>query len=276
LVAKSEAQAARNWDVFYKNNETRFFKDRHWTQREWGEDLGIGKGKQLEPVLLEVGCGVGNMLYPLLERYPNLKCHACDFSKRAVDFVKSHPSYTPERVHAFVYDLTSTSPPSLVELVMSVGSVSSPPPPASIPTIPPPTTISMIFVLSAIPPQLHEQVLRSMVACLRASSASASADHTPTPTILLRDYASGDLAQVRFDSKDAALPSYREPTRLSPAAPYYRRGADNTLAYFFDVDQLQRLARRCGLVGEAKVVERSSENRKTGVVLRRRFIQARW
>jgi hypothetical protein len=91
LISKSEREAARNWDIFYKKNETRFFKDRHWTDREFedlssvqedvDEDGGVeweeselmqraadvkGKGKaRAEPVLLEVGCGVGNMIYPV-------------------------------------------------------------------------------------------------------------------------------------------------------------------------------------------------------------------
>jgi len=27
----------KNWDMFYKRNQTNFFKDRHWTEREFGE-----------------------------------------------------------------------------------------------------------------------------------------------------------------------------------------------------------------------------------------------
>ncbi len=111
VVSKAEREAARSWDIFYKKNETRFFKDRHWTDREFAQDLRIapapspsasadepkaadeednedeggdsaaafaqcvldgpsssdvkGKRKAREPVLLEVGCGVGNMLYPV-------------------------------------------------------------------------------------------------------------------------------------------------------------------------------------------------------------------
>ena len=35
---KLEKEAQKHWDVFYKRNTTKFFKDRHWTTREF-EDL---------------------------------------------------------------------------------------------------------------------------------------------------------------------------------------------------------------------------------------------
>ena len=34
---KLEKEAAKNWDLFYKRNTTKFFKDRHWTAREFEE-----------------------------------------------------------------------------------------------------------------------------------------------------------------------------------------------------------------------------------------------
>ena len=34
---KLEKDAQRNWDLFYKRNSTNFFKDRHWTRREFQE-----------------------------------------------------------------------------------------------------------------------------------------------------------------------------------------------------------------------------------------------
>ena len=39
-------------------------------------------------VILEVGCGVGNFLFPVLEELPNVFFYACDFSPRAIDLVK--------------------------------------------------------------------------------------------------------------------------------------------------------------------------------------------
>lgn len=53
-------------------DQANFFKDRHWTDREF-EDLGALVTGETEAVptagpskiVLEVGCGVGNLLYPL-------------------------------------------------------------------------------------------------------------------------------------------------------------------------------------------------------------------
>ena len=34
---KLEKEAQKNWDLFYKRNTTKFFKDRHWTRREFSD-----------------------------------------------------------------------------------------------------------------------------------------------------------------------------------------------------------------------------------------------
>jgi methyltransferase-like protein 6 len=34
---KYKDEAAKNWNLFYKRNEARFFKDRHWIGREFPE-----------------------------------------------------------------------------------------------------------------------------------------------------------------------------------------------------------------------------------------------
>jgi len=35
-------------------------------------------------VLWEVGCGTGNTVVPLKEKYPAMECYACDFSPNAI------------------------------------------------------------------------------------------------------------------------------------------------------------------------------------------------
>ena len=110
---KLELEAQKNWDLFYKRNETNFFKDRHWTTREFEELLGevedtdkSGDGEKPK-VLLEVGCGVGNLVFPLLEEQLPLYIYCCDFSPRGVQFVKEHKLYDEKRVEAFQCDITS-------------------------------------------------------------------------------------------------------------------------------------------------------------------------
>jgi len=110
---KLETDAQKNWDLFYKRNTTNFFKDRHWTTREFDELKNCrevnyfariccsymfkfvwmsvalffqSQGQKL--VLLEAGCGVGNCIFPLLEEDLSIFIYACDFSPRAVEFVK--------------------------------------------------------------------------------------------------------------------------------------------------------------------------------------------
>ncbi|KAJ3033993.1 Methyltransferase-like protein 6, partial [Rhizoclosmatium hyalinum] len=67
LKQKLINEAPKHWDLFYKRNTTNFFKDRHWTWREFPELVESEKWEQ-GARLLEVGCGVGNFVWPLLEQ----------------------------------------------------------------------------------------------------------------------------------------------------------------------------------------------------------------
>jgi methyltransferase-like protein 6 len=51
--------------------------------------------------LLEIGCGVGNFVFPLIEESSgNLFIYACDFSARAVQIVRNHPLYNESKVYS--------------------------------------------------------------------------------------------------------------------------------------------------------------------------------
>jgi methyltransferase-like protein 6 len=71
---KLEREAARLWDKFYRRNGDRFFKDRHYFEREFPflTQPGI--------TVLETGCGAGNTVFPLLELNPTCRVYACDFA----------------------------------------------------------------------------------------------------------------------------------------------------------------------------------------------------
>ncbi|KAJ1735364.1 hypothetical protein LPJ72_001911 [Coemansia sp. Benny D160-2] len=165
---KYRNEAGKNWDKFYNRNKTNFFKDRHWTDREF-EELRPGHVfSESKPVLLELGCGVGNFIWPLIERNKDIRVYACDFSPRAVNFVKANENYTEERCTAFVCDITQdrladTIPPHSVDIVSS------------------------IYVLSALPPEKQAAAISNIVEILK-----------PGGRVLLRDYGLYDLAQLRF------------------------------------------------------------------------------
>ena len=141
---KLEQDAQKNWDLFYKRNETNFFKDRHWTTREFQEILGDdisnnSNDEAKKKTLLEVGCGVGNLAFPLLEEKLNLHIYCCDFSPRAVQFVKDNPLYEEADIEAFQCDITTD------RLVEHLGRESV-------------DIVTCIFVMSAIHPDKHKQV----------------------------------------------------------------------------------------------------------------------
>ena len=98
---KFDDESKKHWDIFYKRNENRFFKDRHWTTREFWELCLTSeeKGIKSKSVLVEIGCGVGNFAFPLLQdKNCELFIYACDFSPRAIEFVKSHDAYDEEKI----------------------------------------------------------------------------------------------------------------------------------------------------------------------------------
>ncbi|XWS26435.1 hypothetical protein CRYUN_Cryun26dG0032200 [Craigia yunnanensis] len=168
---KYERDAKKYWDQFYRRHQDRFFKDRHYLDKEWDQYFS-GSGRK---VILEVGCGAGNAVFPLIATYPDVFVHACDFSQRAVNLVKAHKDFTETRVSAFVCDLT------IDDLCKQIS-------PASI------DVVTMIFVLSAVSPEKMPLVLQNIKKVLK-----------PNGYVLFRDYAVGDLAQERFSSKDQKI-----------------------------------------------------------------------
>lgn len=51
--------------------------------------------------MLEVGCAVGNAVFPLLRANPDLFIFACDLSPVAVNFVRQNAEYNPRNCFAF-------------------------------------------------------------------------------------------------------------------------------------------------------------------------------
>ena len=311
-MRKYEEEARKNWDVFYKTHEERFFKDRHYLAREFphvfpdglasggggpeeaeeAEDfdgdadasavgcenvvhlpneaeheVGPAPRYAYEPratssatddaraalsgrdddafpgrVFLEVGCGAGNTAFPLLAVDPTATVFCCDFSERAVDLVRRRVATLPaeqrSRVRPFVCDV-SREP---LADVVPVGAVD---------------VCTMVFVLSAISPDRFADTLRNISSVMRADRRGR---------VLVRDYAEGDLAQIRFERDGLDGRKLGE--------NFYVRG-DGTRAYYFAPKTLKELFDARGMALEVMDVhQRAITNRSRGVRMLRRWVQA--
>jgi tRNAThr (cytosine32-N3)-methyltransferase len=120
--------------------------------------------------ILEVGAGAGNTAFPILHhnQNPDLKIHACDFSKKAVEVIRANEAYGSRNIQADVWDAAGdVLPPGLEESSVDI--------------------VIMIFIFSALSPKQWSQAVQNIFKVLK-----------PGGEVLFRDYGRGDLAQVRF------------------------------------------------------------------------------
>lgn len=205
------AQPASHWDAFYAQHENRFFKRRAWLGNEFPELMALLESEQPDNVdgtsskskgVFEIGCGNGSSVFPLLEQNanPDLTVYACDYSKEAVQVVRSNELYQNPpigKARAFVWDVSSPAGPPVDEI--PEGSLD---------------VIVLIFVLSALHPREWKQAVRNIHRLLK-----------PGGLLLFRDYARYDLPQLRF----------RKGRMLDDN--FYARG-DGTRVYFFTPEEL--------------------------------------
>lgn len=148
---KLEKNAKKNWDLFYKRNLNKFFKDRHWTTREFQELLQIENvdddisEQKYSKNLLEVGCGVGNFIWPLIKNGLNFNYFACDFSPVAVELFQKHELYNENLCQVFVADV---SEPNGIKSKLKQNVRFH--------------VVSLIFVLSAIHPEKMLTTLKNI------------------------------------------------------------------------------------------------------------------
>jgi len=198
---KYNEKPAKYWDNFYKNNAANFFRNRKWLHNEFKELVSAAQPEAGPITIVEIGCGAGNSVFPLLSsnQNPKLSLHAYDFSSHAVKLVQNNPLYTSPPVgtiHASVWDLTSPDgiPPGLKPGTVDIA--------------------ILVFVLSALHPEEWGRAVNNIYRMLK-----------PGGLVVLRDYGRHDLTQLRFKSGRLLEDNF------------YIRG-DKTRVYFFELDEL--------------------------------------
>jgi tRNAThr (cytosine32-N3)-methyltransferase len=200
------------WNKFYASNTSNFFKDRKWLHQEF-PILGELSAEDAPPaIILEVGAGAGNTAFPVMKQNhnPQLRLHACDFSKNAVEVIKSSPEFNSAdmvgKLEASVWDIASPKNPETGAYQLPEGLE-----PESV------DVVVLIFIFSALAPSQWKQAVENVWQLLK-----------PGGIVLFRDYGRGDLAQVRFKKG-----RWMEEN-------FYVRG-DGTRVYFFDEDELKHI-----------------------------------
>lgn len=193
-------------------------------------------GQQASFRILELGCGVGNSLFPVVStiREADAFVYGCDFSPNAIQLVKAHPDYTSTVCHAFVHDICDEVAPF-------------PFPPRSL------DVILAVFVLSAIHPERLQGVVNRLSTYLKHGGI-----------FLFRDYGRYDCSQLRF-KKGRCL-----------SENFYTRGDGTCVYFFTKeevrelfanagLDEVQNLEDR-----------RLQVNRGKKVVMRRVWVQSKF
>jgi methyltransferase-like protein 6 len=236
----------RIWDDFYNVHRTNFFKDRHYLANAFPNEFA-GESTIDNNVLVEIGCGVGNAMLPLLpdsgsgsgsDSDSTWTVIGVDLSQVAIDLLKQDPRYLAAaangRAQAYAGDITRQLPDACI----GVASVTT-----------------LLFCLSAIDPVYHMTAARNAAASLR-----------PGGVLILRDYGRYDQAQLKLGAQRNKL-----------LKEHFYRKHDQTKVYYFDVEDMERLCQATGLIPlENGYFCRKCTNRSTQSTRRRVWIQARF
>lgn len=127
---------------------------------------GVVSQEKDEIQLLELGCGYGSAVFPILDECPKVRAQVCDFSAHAINVLQQNPRYDPRCCRAFVCDVARDELSGVAS-----GSVD---------------IALLVFVLSALPPASFVPTLQKVFEALR-----------PGGIVCFRDYGLYDLAMMR-------------------------------------------------------------------------------
>jgi hypothetical protein len=314
------------WNRFYQFHATNFFKDRHYLATTFPHEFSTchilrnqisnastasAESDPYPSVIsrcwVEIGCGVGNALLPLLEPDNDIQSgattrasssrrsddnttlvewtvHGLDVSAVAIALLKQDARFVQaERqghASAHVYNLTkstSSSSSSSSSSLLSGGSGDSLP--RMVRHVAHVT--SLLFCLSAIDPRHFATAVRNAAATLKRHD-----DSSPAAVLVFRDYGRYDAAHLKLATQRGKLQwharesecDHHEPNEFAHRPNAWYRKHDGTTCYYFTVEEVTELMEEYGGLTtlDCAYIQRVYTNRSTGTVRRRVWVQGRF
>ncbi|KAE9619062.1 putative tRNA(Thr) (cytosine(32)-N(3))-methyltransferase [Lupinus albus] len=251
------------WKQFHtRHSSGKFFKERRYLLKEFPELLHCGPNSKL----LEIGCGNGSTVLPILRANKYVVIYACDCSNETLERAKEIISATKvvsyiHRIHTFCCDLSTDVFPNWLAYnpcqdvradkgLHFTNSYSSEDCDTCVGGV---DFVTLIFTLSAVP---LERMPRSIKECFTVLK--------PGGMVLFRDYGLYDMTMLRF-----------EPQKRVGFREYMR--SDGTRSYFFCLDTVRNLFVGAGFTElELDYCCVKSVNRRKGKSMRRVWVHGKF
>jgi methyltransferase-like protein 6 len=276
-----EEEDAIAWDQFYTDHGTKFFKDRHYLEKAFPEEFLVSSEQVQDhhhqqqqssssssskpKTLVEIGCGVGNAILPLLEedwddegdgdgtnrqqsrRSEWTVIHGLDISQQAITLLQQEPRFISfnergrklsqneqqQAVYGHVCDISKEIPNSC----KGISDVTT-----------------LLFCLSAIDPSDMIVATQNVISTLK-----------PGGILVFRDYGRYDEAQMKLGI-----------SRSKQIKNNFYRKHDGTKCYYFTLDDVSKLFSTDLNIIELKYLRRIYHNKGIGQQRRRVWVQGRF
>ncbi|KAF3452332.1 hypothetical protein FNV43_RR02765 [Rhamnella rubrinervis] len=271
LQPQSDSDAWRRFHI--RHSAGKFFKERRYLLKEFPE---LASCKENSTVL-EVGCGNGSTILPLLRGNENIIVYACDCSTEIIERAKetvdaSNIVSIKQRFHPFYCDLSASKFPTWLACNQCQDMYLQTQRNSSDITVNSRMDssdlylmresgcckggvdfITLIFTLSALPLQMMPVTIKECFSVLK-----------PGGLLLFRDYGLYDMTMLRFEIEKRV--GFRE----------YMR-SDGTRSYFFCLDTVRDLFIGAGFAElELEYCCIKSVNRRNGKVMRRVWVHGKF
>jgi SAM-dependent methyltransferase len=264
-ITHKETEDANAWDQFYSNHGNRFFKDRHYFEKAFPNEFPPSSATKSSSnttslttatsndcevegrTLVEIGCGVGNAILPLLEAGESEGnwdvIHGLDISSEAIHILRKDERFVSfnetgpatKKTYGHVCDISRGLPP----ICSGISDVTT-----------------LIFCLSAIDPARQMVAAKHVVDSLK-----------PGGVLVFRDYGRYDEAQMKLGT-----------SRSKRIKDNFYRKHDGTKCYYFVLKDLEQIF--CDHLKlkalELKYLRRVYGNKATTQVRRRIWVQGRF